>query len=55
MKETEKQELVSSALDGLTLAIDSLKELNSIRPEMISIIQRVENVFSSLLAEYEKN
>lgn len=53
MTEFEKQELVSSALDGLTLALDSLNDLYEIDFEVEVILGKIENAYDELLRFYE--
>jgi hypothetical protein len=53
MTEFEKQELVSSALDGLTLALDSLNDLDEIDFEVEVILGKIENAYDELLRFYE--
>jgi hypothetical protein len=53
MTEFEKQELVSSALDGLTLALDSLNDLENIEFEVEVVIGKIENAYEELLRFYQ--
>ena len=53
MTEFEKQELVSSALDGLTLALESLNDMDNIDFEVEVILGKIENAYDELLRFYE--
>jgi hypothetical protein len=53
MNEFEMQELLPSALDGLTLALESLNDIENIDFEVEIVIGKIGNAYDELLRIYE--
>lgn len=54
MDDFEKKELITSALDGLTLALDSLNDIDDIDFEIEVVLGKVENSYDELMKVYEQ-
>lgn len=53
MTEFQQQEIVSSALDGLTLTLDSLNDLDNVNSEIEAVLGKIENAYDELRMIYD--
>jgi hypothetical protein len=53
MNDFEKKELIAHALDGLTMALDSINDIDNIDLELEIVQGKIENAYDELLRVYE--